>query len=87
MRPDFPFDKLAATRRIATDKIQAEDYQRMSGLRTQGGARHLQHGRRFWAKYANIDFGAGITKAVFQLAADSAGAGAEPPSSAATTTP
>ena len=73
LRADFPFDKAAATRRAATDKIQAEDYQRMAGLRTDGGLgiRDLSTGA--WAKYANIDFGTGsATGAVFRLNASSA---------------
>jgi hypothetical protein len=59
LRREFAFDKLAATRRNAADKIQAQDYQRMSKLRTQGGhgIQHIAHGA--WAKYANIDFGDG----------------------------
>ena len=67
LRPDFPFDKLVATRRVATDKIHAEGYQRMSGLRTLGGTGLYNISAGAWAKYANIDFGTGVTKAVFQL--------------------
>jgi len=61
LRKDFPFNKTQATRRLATEKIQAEDYQRMSGLHTVGGLGidHLTKGA--WAKYANIDFGTGQT--------------------------
>jgi hypothetical protein len=72
LRPDFPFDKITFTRRQATDKIQAEDYDRKRDLRTTGGfgIYHLVPGA--WAKYANIGFPAGLTKAVFALtAADS----------------
>jgi len=68
LRDDFPFDKEAATRRMATDKIQAQDYQRMMNLRTEGGAgiRHITPGS--WAKYANIDFGDGMADtAIFKL--------------------
>lgn len=59
LRKDFQFDKLAATRRLATDKIQAEDYQRMSGLRTEGGVGINHLTKDAWAKYANIDFSDG----------------------------
>ncbi len=68
LRKDFPFDKAQTTRRLATEKIQAEDYQRMSGLRSVGGLgiNHLTKGA--WAKYANIDFGTGqATTAEFGL--------------------
>lgn len=73
LRKDFPFDKLAFTRRPATRKIQAEGYQRAHVLRTSGGVGvyNLQPGA--WAKYANIDFGAGVSRAVFRLDADSGG--------------
>lgn len=68
LRKDFPFDTARATRRLATEKIQAEDYQRMNGLRTVGGlgVNHISKGA--WLKYANIDFGAGqATTAEFGL--------------------
>lgn len=65
---DFPFDTRAAVRRAATDKIQAEDYQRMSGLRTEGGKGLFHISAGAWAKYANIDFGPGkADTAQFQL--------------------
>lgn len=67
LKPNFPFDKLAATRRRATEKIQAEDYQRMHDLHTSGGTGIFNLLAGSWAKYANIDFGTGVTKAVFQL--------------------
>lgn len=59
LRKTFPFDKRAATRRNACDKIQAQQYQRMSGLRTEGGegVHHIAKGA--WAKYSNLDFGDG----------------------------
>lgn len=70
LRKDFPFDKAQATRRPATEKIQAEDYQRMSGLRTDGGLGIRNISKGAWAKYANIDFGAGqATQALFSLSA------------------
>ncbi len=59
LRKDFPFDKVTATRRMATDKIQAEDYQRMMGLRTEGGLGIHHFSKGSWAKYSNIDFGDG----------------------------
>jgi hypothetical protein len=59
LRKDFPFDPRLATRRSAMEKIQAEDYQRMSGLRTEGGAGIHMLAVGAWAKYANIDFGRG----------------------------
>jgi len=68
LREDFPFDKEAATRRMATDKIQAQDYQRMMGLHTHGGLgiRNISAGS--WAKYSNIDFGDGTAEnAIFEL--------------------
>ncbi len=65
LRKDFPFDKLAATRRSAFDKIQAEDYQRMSGLRTWGGVGIRSIAKGAWSKYANIDFG--VPKAAMAL--------------------
>jgi hypothetical protein len=68
LRPDFPFDKLAATRRLVTDKIQAEDYQRRSDLRTSGGLGIYDLKKGSWAKYANLDFSTGhATNAVFRL--------------------
>lgn len=76
LKKDFPFDTRAATRRLATDKIQAEEYQRTSVARTIGGfgINNLQPGA--WTKYANIDFGKGVRKAVFQLDAPPADANA-----------
>lgn len=59
LRKDFPFDPKIATRRSATEKIQAEDYQRMSNLRTEGGAGIHMISAGAWAKYANIDFSRG----------------------------
>jgi len=74
LRKDFPFDKFAATRRRASDKIQAEDYQRMNNLRTIGGHGIGYTTKGSWAKYANIDFGAGQAgKAVFGLDATAPG--------------
>ncbi len=77
LKKDFPFDRRAVTRRAATDKIQVEAYQRTSGARTSGGfgIYNLQPGS--WTKYANLDFGTGVGKAVFQL--DAAPAGASQP--------
>ncbi|MCY3020204.1 MAG: carbohydrate-binding protein [Planctomycetota bacterium] len=73
LRKDFPFDKAQATRRVVTDKIQAEDYQRMNGLRTRGGEGIYAMQKGSWAKYANLDFGAGkATQAVFKLDAPAA---------------
>lgn len=67
LRSDFPFDKRAFTRRRATGKIQAEDYDRKRDLRTTGGygIYHLVPGA--WAKYANVEFPGGLTRAVFAL--------------------
>jgi hypothetical protein len=62
LRKDFPFDKVLATRRSAFDKIQAEGYQRMSGMRTSGGFQITNMEKGSWAKYANIDFGVGASK-------------------------
>ena len=74
LRKDFPFDKLGATRRLATDKIQAEDYQRMNSLRARGGHGICYTAKGSWAKYANMDFGDGKAgKAVFQLDATAPG--------------
>jgi hypothetical protein len=74
LRKDFPFDKLKSTRRLASDKIQAEDYQRMNDLRTSGGLGIYDMKKGSWAKYANIDFGDGKAgKAVFQLDAAAPG--------------
>jgi hypothetical protein len=74
LRPDFPFDQRLATRRTAFDKIQAEDYQRMNNLRTIGGHGIYCTAKGSWAKYANIDFGAGkAAKAIFQIDATAAG--------------
>lgn len=68
LRPDFPFDKLSATRRGVGEKIQAEDYQRRSDLRASGGYGILAIGKGAWAKYANLDFGKdSATRAVFAL--------------------
>ena len=67
LRPDFPFDVAAATRRLATDKTQAEDYQRMHDLRPTAGLGIYNMRRGSWSKYANLDFGNGVTKAVFEL--------------------
>lgn len=74
LKKDFPFDKVAATRRAAGDKLQAEDYQRMKALRTNGGEGIYNTVAGSWAKYANIDFGGGAAdKAVFALEAAPAG--------------
>jgi hypothetical protein len=72
LKKDFPFDTLAITRRPATKKIQAEEYQRIHRVRTLGGygIGNLLPGS--WAKYANIDFGKDVRKAVFQLDGPSA---------------
>jgi len=68
LRDDFPFDKAQATRRRATSKIQAEEYQRMSKLRTIGGVGIGYIADGTWAKYENIDFGGDdIRHAEFQL--------------------
>lgn len=76
LRTDFPFDVGAVTRRKATGKLQAEDYQRMHGLRTAAGTGIYQTGPGSWAKYENIDFGDGVSEAMFQLEAPVAGASA-----------
>lgn len=61
LRKDFPFDTAAFTRRAALGTIQAEGYQRMDGLRTEGGVGIHMISAGAWAKYANIDFtGGGI---------------------------
>ncbi len=59
LRDDFPFDRSLLFRKQATDKIQAEDYDRMRGLRAKGGMgiEHIQQGA--WVKYLNVDFGKG----------------------------
>jgi hypothetical protein len=72
LRADFPFDVDAVTRRVATGKIQAEDYQRMHELRTNAGNGIYQITAGSWVKYEHIDFGSGASKAVFQLDAASA---------------
>lgn len=75
----FPFDKLLATRRLACEKIQAEDYQRMSNLRTSGGVGLYAIAKGAWAKYANIDFGDGkAAKAVFQIDTQAVAESAKP---------
>jgi hypothetical protein len=79
LRDDFPFDKLVATRRQATDKIQAEDYQRMKSLRTNAGVGIYDMTNGSWAKYANIEFRPGLTKAVFALTAEPPGHQADRP--------
>jgi hypothetical protein len=79
LRKDFPFDKALATRRVATEKIQAEDYQRRHELRTRGGEGIYEIRKGSWAKYANLDFGAGsATKALFRLDAPAAGNASNP---------
>lgn len=67
LRPDFPFDISAFTRLGATRKIQAENYQRMRGLRTNAGTGIYHTSAGSWAKYDNIDFGKGVKKAIFSL--------------------
>jgi hypothetical protein len=79
LRADFPFDEAAATRREATAKLQAEDYQRMHGLRTSAGTGIYLTNTGTWAKYENLDFGDGVSKAVFQLDATSVGNSARTP--------
>lgn len=73
LRADFPFDISAFTRRFATRRIQAEDYQRMHALRTQAGRGIYQMGAGSWAKYENMDFGKGVAKAIFSLDAVAGG--------------
>jgi hypothetical protein len=70
LKDDFPFDTAEWKRRDATRKIQAQAYQRARALRTVGGTgiHNLTPGS--WAKYANIDFGKGVNKAVFSLHAE-----------------
>ena len=80
LRKDFPFDKLAATRRGVGEKIQAERYQRRHELRASGGSGIYALSKGSWAKYDNIDFGNGaVTKAVFELLAAPVGAAAPKP--------
>lgn len=80
IKKDFPFDTASATRRLATDKIQAEDYQRMRNLRTSGGANIYAMGKNSWSKYTNIDFGSKVpTKAVFEIVAQKIDEKAEKP--------
>jgi len=68
LRKDFAFDKLAVTRRQATGKIQAEDYQRMRDLRTTAGLGISNIAPGAWAKYANLDFGPGKAgRAIFAM--------------------
>lgn len=57
LRDDFPFDRSLIGRKRAEERIQAEDYDRMRGLRAQGSTciYHIEPGA--WAKYENVDFG------------------------------
>lgn len=77
LKNEFPFDKSAFTRRPATGKIQAESYQRTHVLRTSGGVGIYNLAAGSWAKYANIDFGKGVSKVVFKLDAQTGGAADE----------
>ncbi len=67
LKDDFPFDTAAWKRRDATRKIQAQNYQRATGLRTVGGTGIHNLTKGSWARYANLDFGKGVNKAVFSL--------------------
>lgn len=66
-RGEFPFDLAAAQRRSATNKIQAEDNDRVYRARNYGSTyvHHIEQGA--WAKYENVDFG---TKAPAKILAD-----------------
>ncbi|MCE5276870.1 MAG: right-handed parallel beta-helix repeat-containing protein [Planctomycetaceae bacterium] len=66
---DFPFDKSLMFRKAAADRIQAEDYDRMQALRTIGGTGVYDMGNGAWARYVNVDFGAGGHK-TFKLMGD-----------------
>ena len=81
LRRKFPFDPATAIRRLASEKIQAEDYQRMNGLHTCADLGVIGYiSKRAWAKYANLDFGTGkAAKAVFQIDAPVPAANAEKP--------
>jgi len=59
LKADFPFDRGLLGRRDASEKIQAEDYDRIRSMRPQGatGIWHIEPGG--WAKYANVNFGPG----------------------------
>ncbi|MHC4981627.1 MAG: carbohydrate-binding protein, partial [Planctomycetota bacterium] len=55
----FPFDRKLLGRRDASEKIQAEDYDRIRNMRAEGATCicHIEPGA--WAKYENVDFGRG----------------------------
>lgn len=59
---EFPFDRKAIFRKPAGERIQAEDYNRMSGLRTLGGSGLHRIGPGAWARYDNVDFGTGACR-------------------------
>jgi hypothetical protein len=59
LRDDFPFDRSMFFRKQASEKLQTENYNRMKGLRTKGGAGINQIVPGAWAKYENVDFGNG----------------------------
>jgi hypothetical protein len=63
---DFPFDRKIV--KSAGLTIQAEDYSRMKGLRGVGSTGINKMDKGAWAKYNDIDFGAGFyNKFVFNL--------------------
>ena len=57
LRDSFPFDRRAMFRKPAWEEIEAEDYDRMQGLRTIGGHGIHLMAAGAWAKYENVDFG------------------------------
>ena len=64
LKDDFPFDRTLLFRKAATDRIQAEDYDRMHYLRTIGGTCIVYMRKGSWARYRNVDFGTGTLRKV-----------------------
>ncbi|MCY2924167.1 MAG: right-handed parallel beta-helix repeat-containing protein [Planctomycetota bacterium] len=59
LKDDFPFDCALFGRRLASERIQAEDYDRMRNLRVHGNTGLCQMQPGAWVRYDNIDFGPG----------------------------
>jgi len=62
LKKDFPFDRSLIGRKQADERIQAEAYDRLRGLRSQGATCVYHTTPDAWTKYENLDFGQGQLK-------------------------
>ena len=62
LRDDFPFDRCLIGRKQAGERIQAENYDRLRGLRSRASTCIYHVAPGAWTKYENVDFGPGQFK-------------------------